>query len=64
MANNNVIVSMIPNRRGSKIRLIHSRAGEIGFELISKKIYIGADLDNSVLLKAQKNLLLKSNSRC
>ena len=61
MANNNVIVSRIQNRRGLKQDLPQPlRAGEIGFASDSNQIYIGADLDNSATESTKKLIVEKT----
>lgn len=63
MANNNVIISRIQNRRGLKQDLPQPlRAGELGFAVDSKQVFIGSDLSDSVSSGYNKTLSFENTT--
>ncbi len=63
MANNNVIISRIQNRRGLKQDLPQPlRAGELGFAVDSKQVFIGSDISDSVSSGYNKTLSFENTT--
>ena len=63
MANNSVIISRIQNRRGLKQDLPQPlRAGELGFAIDSRQVFIGADTDDSISASYNKTLTFENTT--
>ena len=63
MANTNVIISRIQNRRGLKQDLPQPlRAGELGFAVDSKQVFIGSDISDAISSSYNKTLSFENTT--